>query len=80
MLDGGDDDIAARAQEAAALAARREGPTFVVTNEVGSGVVPDTELGRRFRDLLGMVNSIWSEEAIEAFLVVAGRVMPLKRW
>jgi adenosyl cobinamide kinase/adenosyl cobinamide phosphate guanylyltransferase len=28
----------------------------VVTNEVGVGIVPDNELARRFRDLLGRVN------------------------
>jgi adenosyl cobinamide kinase/adenosyl cobinamide phosphate guanylyltransferase len=74
------EEITARAEEAAELAAQREGPTFVVTNEVGSGVVPDSELGRRFRDLLGRVNSIWSEEAADALLVLAGRATPLERW
>ena len=74
------EEITARAEEAAELAAQREGPTFVVTNDVGSGVVPDSELGRRFRDLLGRVNSIWSEEAADALLVLAGRVTPLERW
>lgn len=80
LLDGaGEDAIAARAEEAALLAAQRGGPTLVVTNEVGSGVVPSSELGRRFRDALGIVNSIWSEHASETFLVVAGGVLELKR-
>jgi adenosylcobinamide kinase / adenosylcobinamide-phosphate guanylyltransferase len=78
LLAGRDDDEIARlAQEAARSAAGRGGPSFVVTNEVGSGVHPSSELGRRFRDLLGRVNSIWSHEANEAFLVVAGRTIPL---
>jgi adenosyl cobinamide kinase/adenosyl cobinamide phosphate guanylyltransferase len=48
-----------------------------VTNEVGSGVHANTELGRRFTDLLGRVNVIWSLAADEAYLVVAGRKMRL---
>ncbi len=59
------------------LAAERAGTTIVVTNEVGAGVHPPTELGRRFQDALGRVNAIWSERAAEAFLVVAGRVLEL---
>src|SRR4029079_15580697 len=34
----------------------RKAPTIVVSNEVGGGVVPDTPLGRAFRDQNGMVN------------------------
>lgn len=70
-------EVEERAACVASLAARRETPTFVVTNEVGSGVHPSTELGRRFRDVLGRVNVIWAAAAAEALLVVAGRVIPL---
>jgi adenosylcobinamide kinase/adenosylcobinamide-phosphate guanylyltransferase len=80
MLLRGDDDetVVARANETASVAARREGRTIVVTNEVGSGVVPMAELGRRFRDVLGHVNSIWSGRADDAYLVVAGRTLTLE--
>ena len=73
-----DEEIQGRAMESAAQAANREGPTFVVTNEVGSGVHPSSSLGRRFRDLLGRVNSIWADRAATALLVVAGRAIPLE--
>lgn len=78
MLNGlSDDEVEERAACASSLAARRETPTYVVTNEVGSGVHPSTELGRRFRDVLGRVNVIWTAASAEALLVVAGRVITL---
>ena len=74
----GADAVVAEACEAACVAAERDGPTIVVTNEVGMGVVPATPLGRTFRDVLGTVNAIWSRAAGEAFLVVAGRRLRLE--
>lgn len=75
--DVNDDEIEKRAAVVAQIVADREAPAFVVTNEVGSGVHPSTDLGRRFRDVLGRVNVIWSEVATDAYLVVAGRSIPL---
>jgi adenosyl cobinamide kinase/adenosyl cobinamide phosphate guanylyltransferase len=49
----------------------------VVSNEVGLGVHPATEQGRRFRDVLGRVNAVWAAAAERSFLVVAGRVVEL---
>jgi len=62
----------------AALAARR-GDTVIVSDEVGLGVHPSTEVGRRFRDVLGTVNAAVADAAGEVLLVVAGRVLPLIR-
>ncbi|PTR31062.1 adenosylcobinamide kinase /adenosylcobinamide-phosphate guanylyltransferase [Rhodococcus sp. OK519] len=47
-------------------------PVVAVSNEVGSGVVPPTAAGRRFRDLLGRVNSAVAAESESVVLVVAG--------
>jgi adenosylcobinamide kinase/adenosylcobinamide-phosphate guanylyltransferase len=69
--------IEREATAAAAVAAGRPGTTIVVTNEVGLGVVPATPLGREYRDVLGRVNAIWAQRANEAYLVVAGRLLPL---
>jgi len=55
----------------------RSGPTVVVTNEVGWGVVPVTPLGRLFRDTLGYANRRLIDEADIAWLVVAGRSIGL---
>jgi adenosylcobinamide kinase / adenosylcobinamide-phosphate guanylyltransferase len=70
-------EIESAAAEAAAAGAARAGTTIVVTSEVGLGVVPATPLGREYRDVLGRVNAIWAECATEAYLVVAGRLLPL---
>ena len=44
----------------------------VVSNEVGLGIVPDTALGREFRDLQGRANQIVARAADEVYFVVAG--------
>src|SRR5206468_11931347 len=62
----------------ARTAATRAGLTVAVTSEVGLGIVPDNELARRYRDVLGRVNAIWAEAADEAYFVVAGRALRLE--
>jgi adenosylcobinamide kinase/adenosylcobinamide-phosphate guanylyltransferase len=49
---------------------------FVVSNEVGMGIVPDNALSRRFRDLAGRLNQEVAAIADEVYLVTAG--IPLK--
>lgn len=73
-----DPEIEERAQKAAALVAARGRPAVVVTNEVGSGIVPANPEARRYRDLLGRVNAIWADAADRVLLVVAGRVTELQ--
>jgi len=51
---------------------------IVVSNEVGLGLVPETPLGRTFRDSLGRVNQQFAEEADEVYLLVAGLPLRLK--
>lgn len=53
------------------------GDVVVVSDEVGFGVHPSSEPGRRFRDALGLVNQAVSAVADEALLVVAGRILRL---
>lgn len=50
----------------------------LVSNEVGSGVVPAYELGRRFRDLVGEINQHVASVANTVLLMVAGLPFPLK--
>jgi adenosyl cobinamide kinase/adenosyl cobinamide phosphate guanylyltransferase len=67
-------------REAAALAAslaRREGPSLVVSNEVGLGIHPPTGLGRRYQDLLGRVNQLVAARAGRTLFLAAGRAVEL---
>ena len=48
-----------------------------MSNEVGSGVVPDSASGRLFRDQLGLLNARIAAESDEVLLTVAGRVLQL---
>jgi adenosylcobinamide kinase/adenosylcobinamide-phosphate guanylyltransferase len=47
-------------------------PFVLVSDEVGLGVVPESEAGRSFRDLLGLVNQRAAAAAEEVHLCVAG--------
>jgi len=55
----------------------RDGDAVVVSDEVGLGVHPSTDAGRRFRDALGLVNQAVAAAADEVLLVVAGHVLRL---
>jgi adenosylcobinamide kinase/adenosylcobinamide-phosphate guanylyltransferase len=50
----------------------------VVTNEVGSGIVPETAMGRAFRDLQGRANQRLARAAHEVVLCVCGLPMTVK--
>lgn len=59
---------------------RRNHATFiVVSNEVGLGLVPDTPLGRLYRDLLGQANQTLAAQAQAVYLMVAGLAVDVKR-
>jgi adenosylcobinamide kinase/adenosylcobinamide-phosphate guanylyltransferase len=81
MLDVFGDDSIALSENIAALCAALEAPpcsVVLVSNEVGSGVVPAFELGRRYRDLLGDVNQRVASIADHVVLMVAGLPLTLK--
>lgn len=76
----GDDDAAIDRAVAALLDALGQHPArlCVVTNEVGSGIVPEHPLARRFRDRAGRINQQVAAVATHAYLVVSGLPVPLK--
>jgi adenosylcobinamide kinase/adenosylcobinamide-phosphate guanylyltransferase len=52
---------------------------WVISNEVGWGIVPDNPLARRFRDEAGLLHQRVAVVASETFLIVAGQVLRLER-
>ncbi len=51
---------------------------FIISNEVGLGIVPDNELARRFRDMAGILNQKIAEVADEVYLEVVGIPLRIK--
>ena len=61
-----------------AALAKAAAPIVLVANEVGFGIVPTYPLGRRFRDLQGMLNQRVAACADRVVLVVAGLPLAVK--
>jgi len=53
-------------------------PVFLVSNEVGSGIVPENPLARKFRDLAGHMNQFMADTADRVVLTVAGQALQIK--
>ena len=58
--------------------AARSGPTVLVSNEVGLGIVPDNALARRFRDAQGTLNQRIAAKAARLVMMVAGIPVAVK--
>lgn len=58
--------------------AARPGKVVVVSNEVGSGVVPSYRLGRLYRDLLGLANQRLATAANQVYCCISGIPLLLK--
>lgn len=81
LLDAYGDDSAAISRSVSALCVSLKAsscPVVLVSNEVGSGVVPAFEMGRRYRDLLGELNQRVAAIADRVVLMVAGLPLTLK--
>ncbi|MBF0301969.1 MAG: bifunctional adenosylcobinamide kinase/adenosylcobinamide-phosphate guanylyltransferase [Desulfamplus sp.] len=79
MFNNFDDDAILKiTQELQDLLTNSTSPIFLVSNEVGMGVVPENALARRFRDMAGMVNQKIAQTADQVIYTVAGIPMTIK--
>ena len=69
-------DLEVECQRLVEVLARPRGTWFVVSNEVGMGIVPENALARRFRDEAGRLNQQVAAIADRVMLTVAG--IPIK--
>ncbi len=78
MLKGEESGTVEEFERFIALAGDQNAPVILVSDEVGLGVVPESAEGRRFRDLLGLVNQRAAAEAGEVHLCIAGIAQRMK--
>ena len=74
----GEAQIVERVEALAAALAQRRFHALVVTNEVGLGIVPETPLGRLFRDVTGRAHQRLSAIADEIHLAILGTILRLR--
>jgi adenosyl cobinamide kinase/adenosyl cobinamide phosphate guanylyltransferase len=74
----GNHDIAAATAALEAALDRREAPIVLVSNEVGLGLVPETPLGRAFRDEAGRLNQRVAALADRVLFMLAGLPLTVK--
>jgi adenosylcobinamide kinase/adenosylcobinamide-phosphate guanylyltransferase len=71
-------DTDAESRRLADFLQRAPGPVILVSNEIGLGLVPDTPLGRRFRDAQGRLNHVVADAVPAVAFVAAGLPLWLK--
>ena len=74
-----DRDIAIAMDELAQALSNAPGLVILVSNEVGSGIVPESALGRQFRDEAGWMNQRIAAAADDVALITAGLPLWLKQ-
>lgn len=70
--------IAAQIDELVRAVAGRRWHTVIVTNEVGMGIVPESALGRAFRDITGHAHQRLAAVADELYLATLGVIVRLR--
>jgi len=65
-------------EDLVACISKYEGTFIVVSNEVGLGLVPDSQLGRLYRDLLGRANQLLAQQAHQVYFMASGIPVKIK--
>lgn len=73
-----DEEILAQVAELCSRLHEESFRTIIVSNEVGSGLVPEHPLGRVFRDIAGRANQMVAAQADRVYLAVAGLPLCVK--
>ena len=73
-----DRDVDAEVERLASCISEVDGDLIIVSNELGLGLVPDTVLGRVYRDAHGVMNRVVAEKCDRVVFMVAGLPMALK--
>jgi adenosylcobinamide kinase/adenosylcobinamide-phosphate guanylyltransferase len=79
LLLRGESEAAIAAKVAALADALRDAPfaAIVVTNEVGMGIVPESPLGRSFRDVAGRAHQAFAARADRVYFAMLGTMLRL---
>lgn len=77
-LMGADRDPDTEARHLAGVLGSLAGPIILIANEVGLGLVPETPVGRRFRDAQGRLNQTMARTAQSVMFLAAGLPLTLK--
>lgn len=73
-----EDDILMRSKEVITVCKSLAGEFIFVTNEIGMGLVPENEVSRRYRDLVGRCNQVMASYADKVTMIVSGLPLILK--
>ena len=76
--DNRPDELTMRFDRLAEVLTKAKGPVFLVSNEVGTGIVPENRLARSFRDTAGFVNQQVAAIATSVVWMVAGIAVKIK--
>ena len=78
LLEKGEEGIGLYRDDLLNTLSSRSNTIIIVSNEVGMGIVPETPLGRKFRDIAGQTNQKIAALADKVVLMAAGLPMYLK--
>lgn len=78
IMLAGDRDLEAEMNRLLTAASKATAGIILVTNEVGSGIVPDNPVARRFRDCAGILNQRAAEVASRVYLMAFGCPLRVK--